>query len=134
MEKANKQNNYLYNSNLNDKARSLRKNMTKAEVALWKYALKNKKMLGYKFNRQRPVLNYIVDFMCKDLMIVIEIDGYSHNFKEVVKKDEIKQYDLENAGFTVLRYNDEDILENMESVLLDIELHITSLCKVYKKI
>ena len=124
MEKANKQNNYLYNSNLRDKARYLRKNMTKAEASLWKYALKGKKMLGYKFNRQRPVLNYIVDFMCKDLMIVIEIDGYSHNFEEVVDKDETKQYNLENVGFTVLRYNDEDILENMENVLLDIKQHI----------
>ncbi len=127
MQKANKQNNYLYNSNLRDKACHLRKNMTKAEAVLWKYALKSKKMLGYKFNRQRPVLNYIVDFMCKDLMLVIEIDGYSHNFKEVVEKDEIKQNNLENAGFVALRYNDEDILENMENVLLDIERHIKNL-------
>jgi very-short-patch-repair endonuclease len=84
-------------------------------------------MLGYKFNRQRPILNYIVDFMSKDLMIVVEIDGYSHNFEEIVEKDEIKQYNLERAGFTVLRYNDEDVLENMESVMLDIEQHIINL-------
>ncbi len=127
MEKASKLNNYLYNRNLRDKARDLRKNMTKAEAALWKYALKSKKMLGYKFNRQRPILNYIVDFMSKDLLIVVEIDGYSHNFKEVVEKDEIKQYNLERAGFTVLRYNDEDVLENMENVMLDIDKHIKNL-------
>ena len=127
MEKASKRNNYLYNSNLRDKARDLRKNMTKAEAALWKYALKGKKMLGYKFNRQRPILNYIVDFMSKDLLIAIEIDGYSHNFEEVVEKDELKQYNLERAGFTVLRYSDEDVLENMESVMLDIDKHIRNL-------
>jgi len=124
MEKANKQNNYLYNSNLRDKARYLRKNMTKAEASLWKYALKSKKMVGYKFSRQRPVLNYIVDFMCKDLMIVIEIDGYCHNFEDVVEKDETKQNNLESVGFKVLRYNDEDVLENMENVLLDIKQYI----------
>ena len=127
MEKANKQNNYLYNNTLRDKASHLRKNMTKAEASLWKYSLKGKKMLGYKFNRQRPVLNYIVDFMCKDLMIVIEIDGYSHNFEEVVEKDEIKQNNLGNVVFTVLRYNDEDVLENMGNVLLNIKQHINKL-------
>lgn len=130
MKKANKQNNYLYNSNLRDNARNLRKKMTKAEASLWKYALKGKKMSGYKFNRQRPVLNYIVDFMCKDLMIVIEIDGYSHNFEDIVEKDEIKQNNLENVGFTVLRYNDEDVLENMENVLLDIEQYIKNLRRI----
>ena len=125
--KAKKQNNYLYNSALKEKAKSLRKNMTKSEAALWKYALKHKQMLGYQFNRQRPVLNYIVDFMCKELLLVIEIDGYTHNIESVVKQDKIKQTKLQNAGFTVLRYNDEDVLQNMDVVILDIKNNIKAL-------
>lgn len=101
--------------------------MTKAEIVLWKYTLKGKQLDGYRFNRQRPVLNYIVDFMCKELLLVIEIDGYTHNFKDIVDKDEVKQNNLEEIGFKVLCYNDEDILENMDQVILDIKKYINSL-------
>ena len=95
--------------------------MTKAEACLWKYILKARKLKGYQFRRQRPVLNYIADFMCMDLMLVIEVDGITHWDEEVVKKDEIRQKKLEEIGFTVIRFDDNDVLhdiENVERVLL----------------
>ena len=68
--------NQNYNKELQPYAHKLRYSMTKAEACLWKYALRAKMMRGYTFNRQRPVGNYIVDFVCKELLLAIEVDGY----------------------------------------------------------
>ena len=116
MEPASKSNNYHYNKKLQPFANKLRKEMTKAEVCLWKYVLKAKKLKGYQFRRQRPVLNYIADFMCMDLMLVIEVDGITHWDEEVVKKDEIRQKKLEEVGFPVIRFDDNDVLHDIENV------------------
>lgn len=121
MHKASKQNNFYYNKNLQAKARELRNSMTKAECCLWKYALNKKKMHGYQFTRQRPILNYIVDFMCKDLMLIIEVDGISHQFNDTEVNDRIRQSQLEAIGFTVLRFQDGEILNNITDVILVIE-------------
>ena len=74
-------------------------------------------MKGYQFRRQRPVINFIADFMCKELMLVIEVDGKSHDFPEVILKDERQQAALEAAGFTVLRFSDNEVLNNMRGVI-----------------
>ena len=113
---ADKENHLLYNSKLRPYAQELRHTMTKAEVCLWKYALRAKQLKGYSFNRQRPVLNYIADFMCKELKLVIEVDVYSHLLDEVIEKDKRKQNDLEKAGFTILRFRDEEVLKNINGV------------------
>ena len=63
--------NHNYNKNLQPFANQLRKEMTKAEACLWKYILKAKQLKGYQFRRQRPVLNYIADFICMELMLLI---------------------------------------------------------------
>ena len=84
-------NNQNYNKNLRHKAHSLRHSMTKAEACLWKYALRAGMMKGYVFNRQRPIGNYIADFVCKELMLVIEVDGYSHQHEEIQTKDKLKE-------------------------------------------
>ena len=121
MQPASKSNNFHYNKKLQPYANKLRKNMTKAEACLWKYVLRARKLKGYQFRRQRPVLSYIADFMCTDLMLVIEVDGISHWDEKVIEKDEKKQKDLENVGFTVLRFDDDEVLndiENVERVLL----------------
>lgn len=91
--------------------------MTKAEACLWKYALRARKMKGYQFRRQRPVTNYIADFMCKELMLVIEVDGLYHQHEEVSQNDARRQADLEAAGFTVLRFTNEEVLANMQGVI-----------------
>jgi len=90
--------------------------MTKAEACIWKYILKSGKLSGYKFRRQRPVSNYIADFMCFDLMLIIEVDGLTHSYDQVVRKDIARQKELESAGFTVLRFNDEEVLNDIENV------------------
>ena len=95
--------------------------MTKAEACLWKYAFRASETMGYSFTRQRPVLFYIADFMCKELCLVIEVDGITHLDEEVIKKDEIKQRDLEEAGFHVLRFRDEEVLNRIDLVIIEIE-------------
>ena len=107
MQSAGPNNNWHYNRKLKPLARALRRNMTKAEACLWKYALRASETMGYSFTRQRPVLSYIADFMCKEFCLVIEVDGITHLEEEVIKKDEIKQRELEEAGFYVLRFRDE---------------------------
>lgn len=105
--------NHFYNKNLQPNANRLRKEMTKAEACLWKYVLRASKMKGYGFRRQRPVLNYIADFMCKPLMLIVEVDGSIHELEEVRKNDEERQKALEEAGFTVLRFTNEEVLTNI---------------------
>jgi very-short-patch-repair endonuclease len=70
-----------YNPKLKGLAKKLRQNMTLSEVLLWDQ-LKQKKIHGFDFDRQRPIDNFIVDFYCKDLMLAIEVDGSSHNHEE----------------------------------------------------
>lgn len=112
---AEKENHLLYNKNLKPFASENRKQMTKAEACLWKYALRAKQ-IGYTFNRQRPVLNYIADFMCKDLKLIIEVDGYTHLLENVIENDIIRQKRLEDAGFKVIRFKDEEVLKEINKV------------------
>ena len=121
--KATKENDLLYNNKLRKNAYSLRYTMTKAEACLWKYALKAK-MTGFTFNRQRPVLNYVADFMCKELKLIIEVDGYSHTLDSVIRKDEKKQNDLEKVGFKFIRFTDNEVLKSIEQVRRVIECTI----------
>ncbi len=95
--------------------------MTKAEACLWKYVLRASQMKGYQFRRQRPVLKYIADFMCKELMLIIEVDGITHHYYDVQKRDKLRQKELEHSGFTILRFEDEDILTALDSVSEEIE-------------
>lgn len=112
-----------YNQNLKLLARKHRNDSTKSEIKLWK-ELKGKQVLGYKFLRQKPIENYIVDFFCNKLKLAIELDGYSHNFEDVIIKDEKKELHLNNLGITVLRFNDDDVMNDINNVLLGIESYI----------
>jgi len=76
-------------------------------------------MLGYDFHRQKPIYNYIVDFFCNELMLAIEIDGITHDYK--LAEDAIRQKELESHGIHFLRFMDNDIKTNMEGVLLSIK-------------
>ena len=107
-----------YNPRLKEIAKKLRKNMTLSEVLLWKH-LKGKKMKGYDFHRQKPIDEYIVDFFCPKLNLVIEIDGKSHFYKG--EEDITRQEKLESLGFHFLRFKDKLIKKNMNSVLEVIE-------------
>jgi len=113
--------NHNYNKSLNKFASQLRKKMTKSESCLWKYVLRAGQMKGYTFNRQRPVLNYIADFMCKELMIIIELDGITHHSENAIEKDEIKDEKLREIGFLVLRFSDDDVLNHLNMVVETID-------------
>ena len=90
--------------------------MTLSEVLLWQ-ELKGKQMLGYDFDRQRPIDEYIVDFYCKELQLAIEIDGESHSTEKVAKNDIIRQRRLEELGVNVLRFDDLEVKTEMKYVL-----------------
>ncbi len=105
-----------YNPKLKEIARQLRNNSTLSEVLLW-LELKGKKMRGYDFHRQKPIDNYIVDFFCHELMLVIEVDGISHTWEEVAVNDEIRQRKIESFGIQFLRFDDKEIKQNMSFVL-----------------
>lgn len=119
--KADTTNNFAYNKDLQPLANKLRKEMTKAEASLWKYVLRARGMKGYQFRRQRPVLGYIADFMCRELGLVIEVDGITHRFEETTVKDDRKDHDLAVIGFRVLRFSDDDVLKNIQGVAKRIE-------------
>ena len=112
-----------YNPKLKELARKLRNNSTKSEIILWKF-LKGKQMHRYDFHRQKPVNNYILDFFCHELMLGIELDGYSHNFEEVVEKDIIKENRMNELGITILRFKDIEVYDDMDNVLISIENYI----------
>jgi very-short-patch-repair endonuclease len=116
-----RQRNCHYNRRLRPLAHTLRGNMTKAEASLWKYVLRARNMKGYLFRRQRPVLQYIVDFMCPELKLVIKIDGISHETEDDQEKDRQKDRELSLAGYRIMRILNEDILQRLDEVRSDIE-------------
>ena len=115
-----------YNKNLKNLAARLRNNSTKAEIKLWGY-LKNKQLMNYDFHRQKPIDTYIVDFFCNKLNLAIEVDGYTHEFNEVFEKDNLKAKRLNKLGITVLRFSDEEVINNTEGVVVVIKEHIKEL-------
>ena len=127
MPKANKSNFNLYNPSLRKYAVENRNASTKAEACLWKYVLRARKMKGYSFLRQRPVLNYIADFMCKELKLIIEVDGLTHSYEQTTEKDNFRQKALEKAGFKLLRYTDEEVLTALNRVQESIKDYIIGL-------
>ncbi|WP_027394747.1 endonuclease domain-containing protein [Aquimarina latercula] len=114
-----------YNPKLKEYARQLRNNSTKSEILLWQ-KLKRKQLYGYDFHRQKPIDNYILDFFCYELMLGIEIDGYSHQLVEVYNKDIVKEKAMNRLGVNILRFTDQQIFKDMFNVLLAIENYIQS--------
>ncbi len=105
-----------YNKNLKNFAQSHRNNSTKAEVRLWCELLRNKQMLSFSFLRQRPIDKYIADFFCKDLKLIIEADGYSHGLEEIFIQDIEREKRLIELGYTILRFHDEEIMNDIVNV------------------
>ena len=112
-----------YNSKLKEFARQLRNNSTKSEILLW-HQLKGKQMRGYDFHRQKPIDNYIVDFFCVELMLAIELDGYTHQNIETYEKDKQKEKRLNELGVYVLRFEDKEVFHDMVNVLRSIDIYI----------
>ena len=118
-------NNSHYNKANKEFARELRNNSTLGEIILWDKLLKNKKMAGYQFNRQFDIGNFIVDFICRRFKLIIEVDGYSHNFK--YDKDIERDKKLDSLGFVTLRFSDEQVNKDITNVQRSIEQKIREL-------
>lgn len=101
----------------------MRNKSTQAEIKLWMY-VKGKQIKGYDFHRQKPIDEYILDFFCHELMLGIEVDGYTHTTEEVQKKDAEKEKRLNELGISVLRFTDEEVLTGIDNVILAIEKYI----------
>ncbi len=108
-----------YDPHLKAHARYLRQHMTRAEVLLW-HQLKARQIEGHDFDRQRPIDKYIVDFFCKGLMLAIEIDGVTHDNDAGQRCDQRRQHRLEALGVRFLRFQDEEVRQHMEGVIMAI--------------
>jgi very-short-patch-repair endonuclease len=113
----------IYNGNLKQYARQLRKNMTDAERRLWA-KIRMKQLKEYQFYRQKPIGDYIVDFFCPRAKLVIEVDGSHHLVGETIKYDRIRDEYLGSFGLRVLRFTNTDVLTRIEGVVERIEAEI----------
>jgi very-short-patch-repair endonuclease len=105
---------YGYNRTLVSFARSNRKQENDAERLLW-YYVRNRQLGGYKFRRQYPIHNYIIDFYCDELKLAIELDGSQHNENKLY--DEERDLALKALGIRVIRFWDYDVFQNTNNVL-----------------
>ncbi|MFC2131328.1 endonuclease domain-containing protein [Bacteroidota bacterium] len=109
-----------YNPKLKELARELRNKPTHAEKSLW-YALKGDTMKGYDFHRQKPLGNFIYDFFCFDLKLLIEVDGATHEEEEVKINDKSKDEYAKSIGLNIIRLTDVEVLGNPNKVVKKIE-------------
>ena len=117
-----------YSKHLKQSARTLRASMTDAEKKLWFY-LRRKQVRGLQFYRQKPLLNFIVDFYCPAAKLVIELDGSQHAELDHQQKDQRRDNLLQELGLLVLRFDNRQVLMEMDSVLAVINDVVTA-CKI----
>ncbi len=99
-------------------ARQLRQNQTDAERKLW-LQLRGRRLQGHKFKRQVPKENYIVDFVCEEKKLIVELDGGQHA-EQQMEYDKVRTDDLQQSGYRVLRFWNNEVLTNMDGVLITI--------------
>ena len=114
-----------YNKNLTVLARENRSNPTVAENRIWQKVLRKRQFAEYKFLRQKPVGDYIVDFYCARLQLVIEIDGDSH--AETTEHDAERTKFLGSLGLHVIRFSNDDVLRNIEGVYEELSKTINAI-------
>ena len=117
-----------YSQQLKQSARTLRVGMTDAEQKLWFY-LRRKQVRGLQFYRQKPLLNFIVDFYCPAAKLVIELDGSQHAELDHQQKDQRRDNLLKELGLLVLRFDNKQVLMEVDSVLAVINDVVTA-CKI----
>ena len=113
-------NNFIcYNQTMQEKyirARKLRNNMTEQEKKLW-YYLRKRFINNCRFRRQYPIGNYIVDFICREKNLIIELDGGQHNQEHSIIYDNERTKYLESKGYRVIRFWNNDVDTSIETVL-----------------
>jgi len=111
-----------YNKKHKHLARKLRKNSTLGERILWSEVLRARKFYGYQFNRQFCIDRYIADFICRKLRWVIEVDGYSHRFKQ--KEDRMRDKRLAELGYKTIRFTEKQVRDDLKNVIRELEGHL----------
>ncbi|MFQ6610659.1 MAG: endonuclease domain-containing protein [Fidelibacterota bacterium] len=111
-----------YRTSLTETARINRNNPTPEETKLWNEVLRNRKMMGYKFLRQKPLENFIVDFYCSKLRLVIEIDGSSHRGKE--DYDFSRTQILQQTGLKIIRFYNREITSGIDRIRKSIQREV----------
>lgn len=119
-------NHHEYDNNTLSNAKKLRHNMTKEEVKLWN-KLKNRQFMNLKFRRQVPIGGYIVDFLCIDKNLIIELDGGQHNELKNIEYDKDRTIYLEQQGYRVLRFWNNEVWNNFDGVIKKITDEIVPL-------
>jgi very-short-patch-repair endonuclease len=110
---------------IKDFRKKLRNNATSAEAALWNL-LKNKKLNGLKFRRQHSLGNYIVDFYCSSIKLIIELDGNPHGSYSQIEKDKTRDEFLINMGYKILRFENRFVFQDPDFVLEEILKTLTT--------
>ena len=105
-----------------EKRRELKKEMTQCEKILWRHIRND--ALGVRFRRQYGIGNYIADFYCPNLKLVIELDGSQHFTEEGLEYDKIRENFMKNLGIKTLRFNNNDVINNIEGVLEEINNYL----------
>ncbi len=100
-------------------AKELRANQTEAETHLWQF-LRARRLGGYKFHRQHPIGNYILDFYCPEKKLAVELDGGQHATADQMAYDQNRSAIFEKMGIKVLRHWDHDVFQNTEGIVEDI--------------
>lgn len=109
-----------YNSKLKGLSRTLRTNLTDAEQVLWQH-IRRKQIQGVQFYRQKPLLAFIVDFYCPAAKLVIELDGSQHYEEKHQTKDQARDDTLAELGLQVLRFDNRQVLLEIDAVLAVID-------------
>lgn len=117
---------YYGNRELMKKARVLRSNMTLAEIILWS-RLRSKKIDGYKFRRQQPMFDYVIDFYCDELKLIIEVDGEIHSLTEKVNSDIKRDKILKINGYNLIRLSNFEIVTDIDETIRKIKTFIKSI-------
>ncbi|HLF78635.1 MAG TPA: endonuclease domain-containing protein [Dehalococcoidia bacterium] len=106
----------MYDTVKRDQARALRRSFTDAEDKLWRW-LRDREVVKTKFRRQHPVGSFILDFYCHEHRLAIEVDGGQHYEPDGLKRDDRRTVYVEAAGIKVMRFNNLDVLQNMDGVM-----------------
>jgi len=112
-----------YNKKLKSFARKLRNDSTPGEIKLWSKVLRAKQFYGLQFNRQYAINNFIVDFICRKLKLIIEIDGGSHQHK--MEQDAARDNTLHKLGYIVIRVYETEVLNDINNVIRTIEAYLS---------
>ncbi|PCH67076.1 MAG: hypothetical protein COC01_06620 [Bacteroidetes bacterium] len=123
---------YGANPKLFEFSRTLRLNETEAEKVIWE-RLKKKQVMGYRFRRQHPIMYFIADFYCHTTKLIIEIDGKVHDIREQYEYDQGKDFELMEQGLRVLRFTNDQIFSDIDTVITTIKQELSNTQKFPKR-